>query len=53
LGDYVSNAKMKQVAETCARTHGDLRSKFIQVEEAVTKLSHGTDEVRVAATATG
>lgn len=24
LGDYVSNVKMKQVAETCARTHGRL-----------------------------
>lgn len=24
LGDYVSNVKMKQVAETCARTHGVL-----------------------------
>ncbi|KAG5636477.1 hypothetical protein H0H81_007895 [Sphagnurus paluster] len=24
LGDYVSNVKMKQVAETCARTHGIL-----------------------------
>lgn len=23
LGDYVSNVKMKQVAETCARTHGE------------------------------
>jgi autophagy-related protein 11 len=22
LGDYVSNVKMKQVADTCARTHG-------------------------------
>lgn len=22
LGDYVSNVKMKQVAETCAKTHG-------------------------------
>lgn len=53
LGDYVSNVKMKQVAETCARTHGDLRSKFIQVEEAVTRLNHGTDEVRVAASAMG
>ena len=53
LGDYVSNVKMKQVAETCARTHGNLRSTFTQVEGAVTKLSHGTDEVRVAATATG
>jgi autophagy-related protein 11 len=25
LGDYVSNVKMKQVAETCARTHGACR----------------------------
>lgn len=24
LGDYVSNVKMKQVAETCSRTHGSL-----------------------------
>ena len=53
LGDYVSNVKMKQVAETCARTHGDLRSMFTQVEEAVTRLNHGTDEVHVAASATG
>ena len=53
LGDYVSNMKMKQVAETCARTHGNLRSTFTQVEEAVAKLNHGTDEVRVAATAAG
>jgi autophagy-related protein 11 len=22
LGDYVSNVKMRQVADTCARTHG-------------------------------
>ncbi len=35
LGDYVSNAKMKQVAETCARTHDDLRLRFEQVNEAV------------------
>jgi autophagy-related protein 11 len=26
LGDYVSNVKMKQVAETCSRTHGILGS---------------------------
>jgi autophagy-related protein 11 len=25
LGDYVSNVKMKQVAETCTRTHGGFR----------------------------
>lgn len=53
LGDYVSNVKMKQVAETCARTHGDLRSMFTQVEDAVAKLNHGTDEVRFTASATG
>lgn len=53
LGDYVSNVKMKQVAETCARTHGDLRSMFTRVEEAIMRLNHGTDEVRVAASATG
>lgn len=23
LGDYVSNVKMKQVADTCARAHGE------------------------------
>ena len=53
LGDYVSNVKMKQVAETCARTHGDLRSTFTRVEDAVVRLNHGTDEVRLAASATG
>ena len=53
LGDYVSNVKMKQVAGTCARTYGDLRLIFTQVEEAVTRLNHGTDEVRVAASAMG
>ena len=53
LGDYVSNVKMKQVAETCARTHGDLRSMFMQVEDSVARLNLGTDEVRVAASATG
>jgi autophagy-related protein 11 len=53
LGDYVSNLKMKQVAETCARTHGDLRSTFTRVEDAVSKLNYGTDEVRAVASATG
>ncbi|GLB42084.1 putative autophagy-related protein 11 [Lyophyllum shimeji] len=46
LGDYVSNVKMKQVAETCARTHDDLRSRFNQVEGAVRHLSEGADAVR-------
>ncbi|KAF5381358.1 hypothetical protein D9615_008323 [Tricholomella constricta] len=46
LGDYVSNVKMKQVAETCARTHDDLRSRFSQAEGAVKLLTEGTDAVR-------
>ncbi|RDB29904.1 Autophagy-related protein 11 [Hypsizygus marmoreus] len=46
LGDYVSNVKMKQVAETCARTHDDLRSRFNQVEEAVKILTDGTAAIR-------
>ncbi|KAJ7104353.1 putative peripheral membrane protein [Mycena belliarum] len=46
LGDYVSNVKMKQVAETCARTHDDLRARFIQTEQAVAQLQQGTDSVR-------
>ncbi|KAF9467733.1 hypothetical protein BDZ94DRAFT_1155481 [Collybia nuda] len=48
LGDYVSNVKMKQVAETCARTHDDLRSRFNQAEQAVRQLTEGTDTVRSA-----
>ncbi|KAF7377787.1 ATG11 domain-containing protein [Mycena sanguinolenta] len=46
LGDYVSNVKMKQVADTCARTHEDLRARFIQTEEAVTRLQQQADSVR-------
>ncbi|KAK0192988.1 putative peripheral membrane protein [Armillaria mellea] len=52
LGDYVSNAKMKQVAETCARTHDDLRLRFEQVNEAVSKLNEGTSSVRAAVAST-
>ncbi|KAF7360793.1 ATG11 domain-containing protein [Mycena venus] len=37
---------MKQVAETCAKTHEDLRSRFIQTEQAVTQLQQNTDSVR-------
>ncbi|KAF8068787.1 putative peripheral membrane protein [Lyophyllum atratum] len=46
LGDYVSNVKMKQVAETCARTHDDLQSRFSQAEGAVRHLTEGADAVR-------
>ncbi|KAL0959683.1 hypothetical protein HGRIS_011381 [Hohenbuehelia grisea] len=46
LGDYVSNIKMKQVAETCARTHEDLRDRFIQTEQSVAHLTEGTGQAR-------
>ncbi|KAJ7485843.1 putative peripheral membrane protein [Mycena latifolia] len=52
LGDYVSNIKMKQVADTCARTHEDLRARFIQTEQAVSQLQQGTDSVRSTIIAT-
>ncbi|KAF8740023.1 hypothetical protein AX14_008943 [Amanita brunnescens Koide BX004] len=46
LGDYVSVVKMKQVAETCARTHEDLKLRFTQVEHTVRQLSEGANYVR-------
>ncbi|KZT07122.1 putative peripheral membrane protein [Laetiporus sulphureus 93-53] len=46
LGDYVNKEKMKQVAESCARTHEDLQNRFRQTQEAMSRLSQGTDEVR-------
>ncbi|EIN08294.1 hypothetical protein PUNSTDRAFT_143929 [Punctularia strigosozonata HHB-11173 SS5] len=46
LGDYVSDAKMRQVAETCRKTNGDLQAKFRQAQQAMAQLSEGTDEVR-------
>lgn len=49
LGDYVSNVKMMQVAETCGRTHEDLRQRFITLEERVNNLKAGADSVRAAA----
>ncbi|KAJ7785215.1 putative peripheral membrane protein [Mycena maculata] len=52
LGDYVSNVKMKQVADTCSRTHEDLRARFIQTEQAVSQLQEGTDSVRSTIIAT-
>ncbi|KAF5390754.1 hypothetical protein D9757_004449 [Collybiopsis confluens] len=52
LGDYVSNVKMKQVAETCARTHDDLQTRFDEMEQAVAKLKEGTDGVRATVSVT-
>ncbi|KAH7887046.1 putative peripheral membrane protein [Phlebopus sp. FC_14] len=50
LGDYVSKARMKQVADTCARTHDDLRKQFSDTETAVVRLTSGTDVVRATVT---
>ncbi|TFK38069.1 hypothetical protein BDQ12DRAFT_683909 [Crucibulum laeve] len=52
LGDYVSNVKMRQVTETCFRTHEDLRTRFTQSEQAVQRLTEGADIVRAAVTDT-
>ncbi|KAF8966555.1 hypothetical protein BDZ97DRAFT_618120 [Flammula alnicola] len=46
LADYVSKQKMKQVADTCAKTHDELQLRFSEVEEAVVKLKDGADKVR-------
>ncbi|OJA17862.1 hypothetical protein AZE42_05905, partial [Rhizopogon vesiculosus] len=52
LGDYVSNVKMKQVAEACGRTHEDLRTQFQDAEKSAARLTSGTDAVRVVVTNT-
>ncbi|KAG1796752.1 uncharacterized protein HD556DRAFT_1467218 [Suillus plorans] len=46
LGDYVSNVKMRQVADACARTHEDLRAQFQGAEKSAARLMKGTDSVR-------
>ncbi|KAG2142447.1 putative peripheral membrane protein [Suillus clintonianus] len=46
LGDYVSNVRMKQVADACARTHEDLRAQFQDAEKSAARLTNGTDSVR-------
>ncbi|EKM58045.1 uncharacterized protein PHACADRAFT_139619 [Phanerochaete carnosa HHB-10118-sp] len=46
LGDYVSQVKMRQVAETCQRTHDDLKARLRQVQDTMTELREGTDDVR-------
>nr|GAT55169.1 predicted protein [Mycena chlorophos] len=46
LGDYVSMAKMRAVATTCAETHDQLSARFGQLEEAVSQLQQGTHAVR-------
>lgn len=46
LGDYVSRAKMEQVADSCIKTHKDLKARFEDVNETVAQLRKGGDEVR-------
>ncbi|KAI0942131.1 hypothetical protein AcV7_002650 [Taiwanofungus camphoratus] len=50
LGDYVSRVKMRQVADSCTKTHEELRVRFRQAQEAMSRLNQGTDEVRAAVT---
>ena len=63
LGDYVSQPKMRQVADTCRRSHGacshitwssvshsdavELQQRFYQAKDTMTRLQEGADEVRV------
>ncbi|KAI0767884.1 hypothetical protein BC629DRAFT_1596149 [Irpex lacteus] len=47
LGDYVSQVKMRQVADTCRRTHQDLQDRTAHVHDLMAKLRDGTDSVRV------
>ncbi|TFK67866.1 hypothetical protein BDN72DRAFT_73954 [Pluteus cervinus] len=46
LGDYVSDVRMRQVANTCTQTHGELRFRFGQVEQAISRLTRGADGIR-------
>ena len=62
LGDYVSNTKMKQVADNCGTLHGlilsllsnlmfiaflvDLKSRFQAVERTFRHILTGTDKIR-------
>ncbi|KAG8902194.1 oligomeric, coiled-coil, peripheral membrane protein [Tulasnella sp. 403] len=50
LGDYVSAHKMQMVAESCVRLHEDLVNRYHETKTAMTELSTGADEVRVAST---
>ncbi|KAI0277952.1 hypothetical protein BGY98DRAFT_976913 [Russula aff. rugulosa BPL654] len=48
LGDYVSDEKMRQVAETCRGTHGELQDRFQQIEASMKRLSDGATDVRLS-----
>ncbi|KAH8103090.1 putative peripheral membrane protein [Cristinia sonorae] len=47
LGDYVSQPKMRQVAEACRKSHMDLKERFLGVKESMDSLRKGADEVRL------
>ncbi|EJC97791.1 uncharacterized protein FOMMEDRAFT_171549 [Fomitiporia mediterranea MF3/22] len=46
LGNYVSNDKMRQVAQGCAQARDDLFMQFVQAEECMTRLIEGADQIR-------
>ncbi|KAF8591259.1 hypothetical protein K439DRAFT_1656781 [Ramaria rubella] len=46
LGDYVSNVKMRQVGDACSKTHNELRGRFNNAEDAMTRLTSGAHDVR-------
>lgn len=48
LGDYVSKVKMQQVAASCEKTYEDLKLRFEEVQQTMSRLSRGADEVRHA-----
>ena len=45
LSNYVSRVRMQQVASSCLKTHGELKTHFEDVQEAIAQLSRGGDEV--------
>ncbi|KZT65321.1 putative peripheral membrane protein [Daedalea quercina L-15889] len=46
LGDYVSKVKMRQVADSCVRTHDDIKDRLTQSQEIMSRLNDGAREVR-------
>ncbi|THV00458.1 hypothetical protein K435DRAFT_818316 [Dendrothele bispora CBS 962.96] len=50
LSDYVSNVKMRQVAETCKRTHEELQSRFNEMAMMVRRLQEGVEVIRASVT---
>ncbi|KAG8960562.1 oligomeric, coiled-coil, peripheral membrane protein [Tulasnella sp. 419] len=50
LGDYVSHHKMQMVAESCAKLHDDLLTRFRDSQARMADLISGADRVRVSVT---